>query len=141
MQAEINVALQLMSGGQPEAALELLKAMANAHPGDVSLRQLVVNAERDFCRKMLAGELRSSYVPTRSRVAPTDSNQPLSADESFLLEYIDGTTDVQALLWITPLRDVDVLKTLSRMLKKGWIEFRKTTPGSGFSYRRPKRPR
>jgi len=124
LQEEINVALQLMSSGQPEAALELLNAMAVAHPGDISLGKLVSNAERDYRQQMLAGELHASRIPTRTQVAESNPDEKMTADESFLLEQIDGITDIQALLWVTPLREVEVLKTLSRLLRKGWIEVR-----------------
>jgi hypothetical protein len=124
LQEEINVALQLMSSGQPEAALELLNAMAVAHPGDVSLGKLVSNAERDYLQKMLAGELHASRIPTRTQVAESNPDEKMTADESFLLEQVDGITDIQALLWVTPLRDVEVLKTLSRLLRKGYIDVR-----------------
>jgi hypothetical protein len=122
LQHEINVALQLMATGQPEAALELLNAMAAAHPTDTALRQLVVNAEQDFCKKMLEGELEASSVPTRGAAAAPDG---LSAEESFLLAQIDGRTDIQALLWVAPMRDVDALKILYRMLRKGLLELRR----------------
>ena len=124
LQEEINVALQLMSSGQPEAALELLNAMSAAHPGDISLSQLVGNAERDYRQQMLAGELQLSKIPTRTQVVEPNRGENTSADELFLLEQVDGTTDIQALLWVTPMRDVEVLKTLSRLLRKGWIEVR-----------------
>jgi hypothetical protein len=124
LQGEINVALQLMDGGQPEAALELLNAMAAAHPGDDSLRQLVVNAEKDFCEKTLAGEFRATDVPMRTAAIDGVALNKFSAEESFILEQIDGVTDIRALLWISPLREVDALKALRRMLKKGWVAFR-----------------
>ena len=38
-----------MASGKPAAALDLLNAMLVSHPGDVSLRRLVVNAENEFC--------------------------------------------------------------------------------------------
>ena len=122
LQSEINVALQLMASGQPEAALELLNAIAAAHPTDTAVRQLVVTAEQDFCKKMLEGELHGSSVPTRG--AGVDP-QELSAEESFLLEQVDGHTEIQALLWVAPMRDVAALKILYRMLKKGWLELRR----------------
>ena len=122
LQSEINVALQLMASGQPEAALELLNAIGSAHPTDTALRQLVANAEQDFCKKMLEGELHGSSVPTRGEAA---GGHELSAEESFLLEQVDGHTDIQALLWVAPMRDVEALKILYRMLKKGWLELRR----------------
>jgi len=124
LQEEINVALQLMSGGQPEAALELLNAMAAVHPGDVSLGKLVSNAEQDYRQQKLSSELCASKIPTRTQVAESSPNEKMTAEESFLLEHIDGITDIQALLWVTPMRDVEVLKTLSNLLRKGWIETR-----------------
>jgi hypothetical protein len=124
LQQEINVALQLLSGGQPEAALELLTAMATAHPEDLSLKQLVINAEKDFCERVLADEIRPSAVPTRTAVTEGLAADRLSAEESFLLEHIDGVTDVKALLWVSPMRDVDALKTLRRMMTRGWLEVR-----------------
>jgi hypothetical protein len=124
LQEEINVALQLMSSGQPEAALELLNAMAVAHPGDVSLGKLVDNAERDYRQQMLSGDLQASRIPTRTQIADANLDEKMTADESFLLEQIDGVTDIQALLWVAPIRDVEVLKTLSRLHRKGWIEMR-----------------
>ena len=124
LQDEINVALQLMSNGQPEAALELLNAMAAAHPGDISLSQLAGNAERDYRQKMIAGDLQLTKIPTLTEIAESNPDEKASADESFLLAQIDGSTDIQALLWVTPMRDIEVLKSLSSLLRRGWIEMR-----------------
>jgi hypothetical protein len=116
--AEINVALQLMADGKPAAALDLLNAMVGTHPGDVALRQLVVNAENDFCRQLLDGEFPLSSVPVRDDDFPPGN---LSAEEAFILQQIDGHTNVQSLLWIAPMRDVDTLKALHHMARTGCI--------------------
>ncbi len=122
LEADINVALQLLSAGRPEAALELLNTIAAVHPMDIALRQLVLNAEQAFCKKMLEGDLAASSIPTRRGQA---AEQDPSPEESFLLEHVDGRTTVQSLLWVAPMRDVDVLKSLGRMLEKGWVELRR----------------
>jgi hypothetical protein len=124
LQEEINVALQLMSSGQAEAALELLNAMSAAHPADISIRKLINNAERDYREQMFAGELGASKIPVRTSLSESSPGEKMTAEESFLLEHIDGNTEIQALLWVTPMRDVEVFKTLSRLLGKGWIEVR-----------------
>lgn len=124
LQAEINVALQLMDNGRPESALELLNAMSRAHPGDVALSKLIHNAEDDYREQMLAGELGASKVPTLTQMRDSGSDEKPTAEEAFLIDQIDGSTDVQSLLWVTPMRDVEVLKTLSSLLRKGWIEVR-----------------
>jgi hypothetical protein len=124
LQREINVALQLMDSGQPEAALELLNAMSAAHPGDTALSKLIGNAEEDYRDQMLAGELGASRIPTLTQVFDSGTDGKPTAEEAFLMEQIDGATDIQSLLWVTPMRDVEVLKTLSSLLRKGWIEVR-----------------
>lgn len=124
LQKEINVALQLMDSGQPESALELLTAMSKAHPGDVALSKLVQNAEDDYREQMLAGELNASKIPTLTQVRDSGSDAKPTAEEAFLIDQIDGSTDIQSLLWVTPMHDVEVLKALSSLLRKGWIEVR-----------------
>jgi hypothetical protein len=124
LQEEINVALQLMDNGQPESALELLNAMSQAHPGEVALSKLVRNAEDDYREQMLAGELGASKIPTLTQMFDSGSDERPSAEEGFLIDQIDGSTDIQSLLWITPMPEVDVLKTLSCLLRRGWIEVR-----------------
>ena len=43
-------------------------------------------------------------------------------EESFLLSLVDGSTDIQSILWLAPMREVDVLIFLRRMAKKNMIE-------------------
>ena len=124
LQEEINVALQLMDSGQPESALELLNAMSEAHPGEVALSKLVRNAEDDFREQMLAGELGASKIPTLTQMFDSGSDERPTAEEAFLIDQIDGSTDIQSLLWVAPMNEVDVLKTLSCLLRRGWIEVR-----------------
>ena len=120
LQSDINVALQLMSSEQPEAALELLNAMLEAYPSDGALRHLVDNAENEFRASMLAEELRLTLVPTVLEHA----EQALTPEESFLLGLIDGANDIRAILWVAPMREVETLKTLRGMSRKGLIEVR-----------------
>ena len=40
------------------------------------------------------------------------------------MSLLDGKSDVRSILWVAPLREVDVLRTLRLMLDKQLIEFR-----------------
>jgi hypothetical protein len=124
LQEEINVVLRLMASGQPGPALELLNAMSKAHPGDVAVSKLIRNAEDDYREQMLAGELGASKIPRLTHLRDSDSTERPTAEEGFLIDHIDGSTDIQSLLWVSPMRDVEVLQTLSALLRKGWIEVR-----------------
>ena len=46
----------------------------------------------------------------------------LSPDEVFLLELVDGNWDVRSLVWISPLRKVDVIRGLVRLQDLGYID-------------------
>ncbi len=120
VQSDINVALQLMASGEAEAALDLLNAMLEAFPSDSALKHLVDNAENEFRASMLADDLALTRVP----VAVQTAEQPLTPEESFLQGLIDGQNDIRAILWVVPLREVDALRTLRGMLRKGLIEMR-----------------
>jgi hypothetical protein len=113
-----------MASGQPGPALELLNAMSKAHPGDVAVSKLIRNAEDDYREQMLAGELGASKIPRLTHLRDSDSTERPTAEEGFLIDHIDGSTDIQSLLWVSPMRDVEVLQTLSALLRKGWIEVR-----------------
>jgi hypothetical protein len=130
LKTEMQVALQMMKDGNPEAALDLLNAMLRAHPGDTALSSLLSTAEQSFQQQMLAGELASTRVPVLVRPLDDKLAAALTAEESFLAKSIDGTVDVQGLIWVAPLQEVDVLRTLKRLLARGVIELREAKGAS-----------
>jgi len=53
------------------------------------------------------------------------SGEALTPNEVFLLSRIDnGSWDVRSIIQITPLREIDVLRTLKKMREKGLIELK-----------------
>ena len=117
--ADIEVARRLISRDESSAALELLQASLRAHPGNDALRTLIAEAE-EACMKGLRGSVSSDAVPV---VVDADAAEgEVSPEESFLLSLIDGKTDVRSLTWVSPLREVDLLRSLQRMADRGWIE-------------------
>ena len=42
----------------------------------------------------------------------------------FLLSMLDGVSDIKALCWVAPLREVDLMRSLQRMHDRGLIELR-----------------
>ena len=54
-------------------------------------------------------------------------SQQLSPEEFFLISRIDGSWDVKSIIQVSPLREVDALKTLRRMKDQGLIVLRDPT--------------
>ena len=123
-EGDLEVARRLLNRGEFEAALEILDRAYKAQPGDEALRRLLAEAEAAFVEKAYRHLLPPDKVVSLARPVEELTAELLSPPEFFLLSRIDGTWDVKSIIQITPLREVDVLRTLKRMREKGVIELR-----------------
>jgi hypothetical protein len=122
--AELEAASALMGRGEFEGALDILNAQYGANPGDDSLRRLVAEAEAAFIDKAYRYFLPHQKVPVLRCTVESLTGEELSPLEFFLLSRFNGTWDVRSIIQITPIREVDALRTLKRMREKGYIELR-----------------
>jgi hypothetical protein len=123
-EGDLEFARRLLNRGEFDSALEILDRAYKAQPGDEALRRLLAEAEASFVEKAYKHYLPPSKIVTLQRAAETLTAEQLSPTEFFLLSRIDGTWDVKSIIQITPLREVDVLRTLKRMREKGLIELK-----------------
>jgi hypothetical protein len=119
---EIEKAHRMMSEGDYAAALDILDACYRARPDDNYLRHLMLQAESGYLQSSRTGELAPARIPVvvQTEVNPVESN--LQPNELFLLSMLDGQTDIKSLSWVAPLREVDLLRALQRMLDEGLIQ-------------------
>jgi hypothetical protein len=118
---EIEVALRMLSRNEPEAALAILSASYRDHPGDPTIRELMSRAEGS-CRDNAIRVLEPSRVPRLAQPADQLGQVPLSATESYLTTLMDGKSDIRTLLWLAPMREIEVLQALKSLLDRGLIE-------------------
>jgi hypothetical protein len=123
-EGDLEFARRLLNRGDFDSALEILDRAYKAQPGDEALRRLLSEAEASFVEKSYKHYLPPSKIVTLQRAVETLTAEELSPTEFFLLSRIDGTWDVKSIIQITPLREVDVLRTLKRMREKGLIELK-----------------
>jgi hypothetical protein len=121
---DLGVAGRLMSRGEYESALQILDTNYKAHPEDDALRRLLAEAEAAFLDKTYRYHLpRDKFLELLKPVEEMEGER-LSPEEFFLLSRIDGTWDVKSIIQISPIREIDALRTLKRMIEKGVIELR-----------------
>lgn len=120
--AEIAVAENLLQRREPDAALAVLYSTSRAYPGETAVRDLIVRAESAYMERA-ASELDTSHVPHAVFGAARDA-VPLSPGESYVLDLVDGASDVKAMMWIAPMRSVDLLRALRGLVDKGLVELR-----------------
>jgi hypothetical protein len=123
-EGDLEVARRLINRGEFEAALEILDRAYKAQPGDEALRRLLAEAEATFVEKAYRHYLPPGKIVSLARPVEELAAERLSPPEFFLLSRIDGTWDVRSIIQITPLREVDVLRTLKRMRENGVIELK-----------------
>jgi hypothetical protein len=122
--ADLELARRLLNRGEFDSALEILDRAYKAQPGDEALRRLLAEAEASFIEKAYRHFLPPNKIVMLVRPMELLTAERLSPSEFFLLSRIDGTWDVKSIIQITPIREVDVLRTLKRMREKGLIELK-----------------
>jgi hypothetical protein len=118
---EVEVATRLMSRREYAAALELLNASYRANPGENYLRRLIFRAEQAYMENLQRRNFSYDRVPAKVLDAIERLDTEIRSEESFLLSLIDGDTDIRSILWLSPMREVDVLRSLEQMIDKGLI--------------------
>jgi hypothetical protein len=123
LDTEVEVASRLLKRGEYEAALELLNASYRAHPDENYLRRQIAKTEAAYVEHVQRHGLTHDRVPVAASSDPAVM-QGLGPQECYLMSLIDGVSDVRSILWVAPLREVDVLRTLRQMLDHGVIRLR-----------------
>ncbi len=123
-EGDLEFARRLLNRGEFDSALDILDRAYKAQPGDEALRRLLAEAEASFVEKAYRHYLPPAKIVTLATSVEALTAERLSPTEFFLLSRIDGTWDVKSISQITPLRAVDVLRTLKRMREKGLIDLK-----------------
>ncbi len=122
--AQLELALHFMSEGEFEGALQVLDHCYRAHPGDDYLRHLMNKAESSLLEKVRKDDLPPTKIPVRREHDGDVSELNLQPSELFLLGMIDGASDLKTLLWVAPMRELDVYTTLRQLMQRGLVELR-----------------
>jgi Domain of unknown function (DUF4388) len=118
----VEMAMQSIAAGDFVEALNVLNAEYRSNPGDNRLRELVTKAEAGFLRNARSGDMQPNRVPVATPAAAEHAEANLLPTELFLLSTIDGHTNIQSLVWVAPMREVDVMLGLRRLVDAGVVQ-------------------
>ncbi len=124
LDAEIEKALQLIEQMEFEGAVAVLRGVCRDQVNDFA-RRLLLKAETAFVSSVKEDDSFVSQIPVLMKDRHEALRPDMRPEESFLLTMIDGTTDVQSMVWLSPLREIDVLTALRRLAELGVIELRR----------------
>jgi len=119
----LELAQHFLAQDEVETALDVLDDCYEERPGDEFLGHLIQKAESAFVKGCREGDFKNNYVPARIPGKPLDvSDSVFSAAERFLLGMMAEGHTIQTLLWVAPMREVDVYRSFTRMRNAGAIE-------------------
>jgi hypothetical protein len=103
----------------PETALKILEDASRTDTTDEALLPLRDEAEGACFTQLFGRVLGPRRVPVVVR-------QPAACtpEESFLLSLVDGKNDVRALIWLSPLRALVVVRSLKALVDRGAVVLR-----------------
>jgi hypothetical protein len=137
--AAIARARELMERGNFEAALKVLDEACCSYPDSEALRAHVARTEAAFLDHCYRHGVPPNKVPVLVQAGESLGAESLLPTEFFLLSLIregDCAWDVKSLIWIAPMRAVEVVLTLNRLLEAGLVELQdpaQRTLGSSLS--------
>jgi DNA-binding Lrp family transcriptional regulator len=118
----IAEAKQKLVKGRPEEALDLLKEI-EPQSGEYlpEVIPLLDQAEKDVIREMYTRYLPADRIP--HVVIPFEElgTVQLTPQEGFILSRLDGIWDVRSIVSITPIKEVEALRLLKRLIDRGIV--------------------
>ncbi len=111
--------------GRPEEALDLLREIEPASGTfQTEVVPLIERAEKDVIREMYTQFLPPDKVP--HVVIPFEElgTVQLTPQEGFILSRLDGIWDIRSIVSIMPIKEVEALRLLKRLMDRGIIDLK-----------------
>ena len=108
-----------IDAADPESALEVLEDACRTETTDETFLQLRDEAESACFTQLFGHVLGPRRIPVVVRHPET-----CTPEESFLLSLVDGKNDVRALVWLSPLRALVVVRSLRSLVDSGVVVLR-----------------
>ncbi len=118
--ARIATAKERLGKGDPETALTLLGGDGTASI-DPEVAPVLREAEEAFLKKIYAEEFPHDAIPELSRPLEQLTGEALRPEEFFLLSRLDGNWRVSDIVEIAPMREVETVRVLRRLIRRGVI--------------------
>ena len=127
-EAAVQLARQLVAQGEYESALDALESAYRLHREDGTLRRMIPKVEAVFVEMTYRHEVPPNKVPVLRVPKDNLMQEDLSPAEFFLISTMEnGNLDVKSITWVAPMREVEVLRMVKRLLARGVIELRDET--------------
>jgi hypothetical protein len=117
-------AQELIQGHRYREAIAVLQECQQLHPQDDRADDLMEAAEKALCQELYKNGIPPDKVPHFVVPESSITHHSLSHKEGFVASRINGSCDVKSIVMLSPLRELEILLILEKLLKLELIELR-----------------
>jgi len=116
-----NRGLDLMRGRKYREAISVFQEVLRHDPQNAQADQKIEEAERAICDEIYQASLQPSRIPCFAVPESSITRYNLTHEEGFVASRINGSWDVKSIVMLSPLREIEILQVLEKLLKMGLI--------------------
>lgn len=119
-----NKGQNLMQKNQFKEAIAAFQEVIRLDPQNVWASEQLEQAEKALCEEYYGNTIPPGKVPYFLVSPATLVHHSLSHEEGFVASRINGTWDTKSIVMLSPLRELEILQVLDKLMKMGLIGLR-----------------
>jgi len=116
-----NKGMELMQSGQYVDAVRVFQEILRLDPQNARADEQIEIAERAICKEFYAGSIPASKIPYFLTPQSALARHNLSHQETFVASRINGSSDVKSIVMLAPVREIEILQTLDKLMRLSLI--------------------
>jgi hypothetical protein len=106
---------------KPREAIALFREVQRADPQNSLVDQYIAEAEKALVEEIYAGSITPAKIPFFLVPEASLTRYNLTHEEGFVASRINGSWDLKSIVMLSPLREVEILQILEKLLKLGLV--------------------
>jgi len=119
-----NKGLELMQNRKYKEAISVFQNVLLLDPQNTWASEQIEQAEKALCQEYYQSSIPAAKTPYFIVPETSLMRYNLTHEEGFVASRINGTWDVKSIVMLSPLREIEILQSLEKMLKMGLIALR-----------------
>lgn len=119
-----NKGQNLMQQNRYKEAIEVFQEVIQLDPQNAWASDQLEQAEKALCKEFYRNFIPSGKVPYFLVPVATLAHHNLTHEEGFVASRINGTWDTKSIVMLSPLRELEILQVLDKLMKMGLIGLR-----------------
>ena len=115
---------ELMRQQKYAEAIALFQEVLRHDPQNMWADEHIEQAEQAMCQQLYSSSLPAHRVPYFTVPEASLTQYKLSHQEGFVVSRINGTWDIKSIVMLSPLREIEVLQILDKLMRMGLIDLK-----------------